>query len=101
MSNLLVCISLALLPFVHIIAFYLELRKLKKYEGRTTGKVVEIKEYIYYPCLFTKATMYYLIYEYMINETTYRLETGWETRNKIRYPLGAEVEIYYDKCSLP
>ncbi len=97
MPVLLVYIGFALLPFVHIIAYYLEIRKLKIYEGHTTGKVVEIREYIYYPRLFTKATIYYLTYEYNVDEITYRLEVGWGTRNMLRYPLGTEVEIYYDK----
>lgn len=95
--SLLGFIVLALFPLIDMVASYLELRKLRIYEGRTTGKVVEIREEIHYERIFTRVIMYYLTYEYMVDETIYRLEPGWGTLKILRYPLGTEVEIYYDK----
>jgi hypothetical protein len=73
-----------------------QIKKFRGYEGYTIAKVSGIREVIYYERIFTRVTVYYITYQYIVDGTIYESETPGGTCKK-KYTLWSEEKIRYDK----
>ena len=69
----------------------------KNYKGRVIAKVIDVKEHVYRRKAWGKVHAYYPTYQYSVNGIVYEKRSSWGYYDKLRYPLGSEIVMYYDE----
>ena len=69
----------------------------KNYKGRVIAKVIDVKEYVLHIKGRGKVHAYYPAYQYSVNGIVYEKRSSWGYYDKLRYPLGSEIVMYYDE----
>ena len=69
----------------------------KNYKGRVIAKVIDVKEYVLHIKGRGKVHAYYPTYQYSVNGIVYEKRSSWGYYDKLRYPLGSEIVMYYDE----
>ena len=69
----------------------------KNYKGRVIAKVIDVKEHGFPERRWGKVHTYYPTYQYSVNGIVYEKRSSWGYYDKLRYPLGSEIVMYYDE----
>ena len=73
------------------------LKRIKNYKGRVIAKVIDVKEHGFPERRWGKVHTYYPTYQYSVNGIVYEKRSSWGYYDKLRYPLGSEIVMYYDE----
>lgn len=73
---------------------FLIVRRIHKYEGRVTAKIIGIRNDDYY-FKFVKTNNFYPTYQYSIDDILYEIESPWGYR-EYNCSVGQEVILFYD-----
>lgn len=94
---MIVIVVMALISTVWLLLKVNYSKRIKNYKGRVIAKVIDVKEHGFPERRWGKVHTYYPTYQYSVNGIVYEKRSSWGYYDKLRYPLGSEIVMYYDE----